>query len=107
MTTMSELHSEMSFGQMAENSEKAEALLKQLANRNRLMLLCHLVQREMSVSELSKAINLSQSALSQHLSKLKEQGIVSARKDGQQVFYRLASMEVNAILSTLYLIYCK
>jgi len=92
--------------QMAENAAAAEKMLKMLANQSRLRILCSLVNGEKSVNELEESVDLSQSALSQHLAKLRTAGIVSTEKRGQSVFYSLASVEVNAILSTLYLIYC-
>jgi DNA-binding transcriptional ArsR family regulator len=92
---------------MARNAAKAEALLKQLANANRLLVLCVLVSGEKTVGDLVKTVGLSQSALSQHLAKMRESGLVTAEKRGQLVYYNIASMEANALLSTLYLIYCK
>lgn len=92
---------------MARSSEKAERLLKLLANKHRLSILCSLTEGERSVGELEEFSGLSQSAMSQHLAKLRDAKIVMADKRGQMVFYKLASVEVNAILSTLYLIYCK
>lgn len=92
---------------MAQNSEKAALLLKQLANAKRLMILCALVKGERSVGDLASTVNLSHSAVSQHLGKMKDAGLVSSDKRGQMVLYSLASMEVNALLSTLYLIYCR
>ncbi len=92
---------------MKRNSAKAEALLSQLANKNRLMVLCNLVAGEKTVGDLGKSINISQSALSQHLAKMREAGLVSCEKRGQQVYYRICSMEAQAILSVLHLMYCK
>lgn len=92
---------------MERNASKAEAMLKSLANAKRLMILCHLVKSEKTVGELADLVGLSHSALSQHLSKMKENGLVVSDKRGQQVYYRIASPEVSAILSTLYLIYCR
>ncbi len=92
---------------MARSSENAERLLKLLANKHRLSILCSLTEGERSVGELEDCSSLSQSAMSQHLAKLRDAKIVMADKRGQMVFYKLASVEVNAILSTLYLIYCK
>lgn len=96
-----------SMQKMRRNSAKSEKLLKQLANRNRLLILCNLVKSEKTVSELLEVIDLSQSALSQHLAKMRSDKLVSADKRGKQVYYKLASFEVEALLSTLYLIYCK
>jgi ArsR family transcriptional regulator len=86
---------------------RAQAMLKQLANAKRLLILCQLVEGEKSVGDLSKIAALSQSALSQHLAKMRQSKLVETEKRGQMVYYRLASMEARAILSTLYLIYCK
>lgn len=96
-----------SLAMMERNASKAEAMLKSLANAKRLMILCHLVKSEQTVSELADIVGLSHSALSQHLAKMKENQLVVSDKRGQHVFYRIASPEVNAILSTLYLIYCR
>ena len=85
----------------------AEALLKDLAHAGRLMLLCEMVQGERSVGYLVEKTGFSQSSVSQHLARLKQAGIVESRKQGQFVYYRLANMDVQAILSTLYLIFCR
>lgn len=92
---------------MQGNAANAEAMLKQLANRRRLMILCYLVSGEKSVGDLIKSIGLSQSALSQHLAKMRRAGLVDSQKRGQMTYYRVASVEAQALLSTLYLIYCK
>lgn len=92
---------------MQRNAAKAEGMLKQLANARRLMILCSLVGGEKSVGELAKIVGLSSSALSQHLAKMREAELVDAEKRGQMVYYRISSMEAQALLSTLYLIYCK
>ncbi len=92
---------------MQRNAAKAEAMLKLLANAKRLMILCHLVKGEKSVGQLADLVNLSSSALSQHLAKMRDLQMVEADKQGQMVFYRISNPEVEAILSTLYLIYCK
>ena len=92
---------------MERNASKAEAMLKLLANAKRLMILCHLVKGEKSVGQLSDLVGLSQSALSQHLAKMRDLKIVDSDKQGQMVYYKISNHEVEAILSTLYLIYCK
>lgn len=99
--------SEQQKAQMSDNAQRAEALMKLLANQYRLQILCTLVTGEKSAGELEDNLNISQSAVSQHLAKLRKAEVVVAEKRGQMIFYRLASMEVQAILSTLYLIYCK
>ncbi|MGO8952864.1 MAG: ArsR/SmtB family transcription factor [Rhodomicrobium sp.] len=82
-------------------------MMKQLANPSRLTILCQLLSGERSVGELADFVGLSQSALSQHLAKMREAGLVTSEKRGQMVYYHLSSMKANALLSTLYLIYCK
>jgi len=92
---------------MKRNASKAASMLKQLASGPRLMILCSLVSGEKTVGELQEYVALSQSALSQHLAKLRAAGLVVGEKRGQAVCYSLSSMEAQAILSTLYLIYCR
>jgi ArsR family transcriptional regulator len=92
--------------EMQKNSKRAEAMLKQIANAKRLIILCNIVSDAKTVYQLEELTNLSQSAVSQHLAKLKSQKLVISEKKGKEVYYKLASMEVQAILSTLYLIYC-
>jgi len=92
---------------MARNAGKAAMLLKQLANAKRLAILCALVKGSQSVGNLAKLSDLSHSSVSQHLAKMKAAGLVTSEKHGQMVHYSLASMEVSALLSTLYLIYCR
>ena len=92
---------------MVQNASKAEKMLKLLANSRRLLILCHLVKREYSVGELIELVGLSQSALSQHLAKMRNDGLVATKKQGTTIYYRISKPEIEAILSTLYLIYCK
>lgn len=92
---------------MQNNASKAEKLLKLLANSRRLLILCHLLKRELTVGELEELIGLSQSALSQHLAKMRREDVLAVKKQGTHVYYFINKPEVEAILSTLYLIYCK
>lgn len=92
---------------MQKNSKKAESMLKMLANSKRLMILCHIFKGKKTVGDLTKLVSLSHSALSQHLAKMRALNLVESEKIGQEVFYRIESKEIEAILSTLYLIYCK
>lgn len=94
------------FADMKANACKAEEVLKQLANAKRLLILCSLLGGEKCVGELAQMVDLSQSALSQHLAKMKDAGLVASEKRGQMVYYSIVSMEVHALLSTLYLMYC-
>ncbi|WP_245165622.1 helix-turn-helix transcriptional regulator [Stappia sp. 28M-7] len=91
---------------MESKADEAAALLASMANSRRLLVLCHLVRGEYSVGALAERVGLSQSALSQHLAKMRVQGLVEARREGQTVYYRLAGQEVLAVLEALYGIYC-
>ena len=91
---------------MQENAQEASALLKSLANPSRLLVLCALVSREHTVGELEALTGLSQSAISQHLARLRESGLVATRRDAQRIFYSLHNDEVRAVLGTLHGLYC-
>lgn len=86
---------------------EAARLLKLLANENRLLILCRLVaEREMPVGALADAVGLSQSALSQHLAKMRDEGLVATRREAQTVHYRIADPDARRILALLKNIYC-
>ena len=97
---------EMDIADMQENAKRATALLKSMANESRLLILCQLSQKEMSVSEMAEYIPLSQSALSQHLSVLRREGLVKTRRSSQFVHYSLDSEEVKAVIGVLYEQFC-
>lgn len=82
-------------------------VLKALASRPRLMVLCKLAEHgEMRVGEIAEAVDLSQSALSQHLARMREEGLLAFRRDGQQLFYRIEDPRCEALLVTLHRLYC-
>jgi DNA-binding transcriptional ArsR family regulator len=84
------------------------ALLRELANDRRLLILCSLVETgEATVGSLAEAVDLSQSALSQHLARLREEGIVAFRRDAQTLWYRIADPRVESLLATLHRLYCR
>jgi DNA-binding transcriptional ArsR family regulator len=91
---------------LEEKAEEVAALLSAMANPKRLIVLCNLINRELSVGALASIVELSDAALSQHLAKLRMQKLVNTRRDGQTIYYRLASEKVREVLSTLYRIYC-
>ena len=96
-----------SMADFAESAAEAVRLLKALANEKRLMILCKLLERgEMNVTTLCDNVGLSQSALSQHLTKMREEKIIDFRRDGQTIYYHVSSPNVNRILKTLKSIYC-
>ena len=96
----------MDIADMQENAKRATALLKSMANESRLLILCQLSQKEMSVGEMAEYIPLSQSALSQHLSILRREGLVKTRRSSQYVHYSLDSEEVKAVIGVLYEHFC-
>lgn len=91
---------------MQAHAEEAAMLMKQLSSPARLLILCALVESELAVNELNEKVQLSQSALSQHLAKLREANLVATRKEKQTVFYRLKGSEVIQIMAVLKNIYC-
>lgn len=92
---------------LEDKAGEAAEFLKLLANPHRLLILCRLaVEREMSVGALTDAVGLGQSALSQHLAKLREEGLVATRRDAQTVHYRIADRNVARVLALLKDIYC-
>lgn len=91
---------------MAKHSGAASDLLKAMANPNRLMILCLLDEGELSVGELNERIPLSQSALSQHLAVLRNDGLVTTRRESQTVFYTLAPGPSLQIIHVLHDHYC-
>ncbi len=97
----------MNIADMQQNAESASQLLKTLANPNRLMVLCNIVKQERTVGELEKLVGLSQSALSQHLSRLRYEGIVACRRKGKSAYYSLKDERVRRVLEVLYGIYCE
>ena len=96
----------ISFEEMSTNAANAEAFLKQLANSYRLMILCALIDGELSVGELNERIPVSQSSLSQHLAKLREAGFVTTRRESQTIYYQLTDPRVKTIIENLYTLFC-
>lgn len=91
---------------MQTNATKASELMKLLGHPHRLMILCELNQGECSVGELSERIGINQSPLSQHLARMRHEGVVDSRREAQTVYYSLAGEEVAAVISLLYELYC-
>ncbi|MFD1199327.1 ArsR/SmtB family transcription factor [Brucella gallinifaecis] len=96
---------EKKFIDLVDNSSSAADFLSALANNKRLLILCKLLHNEMSVGALAKAIDLSQSALSQHLAKLRALDLVSTRRDAQTIYYMVSSPHIELMLSTLSSLY--
>lgn len=92
---------------MAENAGAAAALLKTLGHECRLLILCHLLEGEKTVTQLNERVPLTQSALSQHLARLRHEELVAIRKDAQMVYYSLSSDKVKRVIATLHELYCR
>lgn len=93
--------------EMARHAEDAAQFLKLMANPHRLMILCHLLEAEMSVSEINEHVPLSQSALSQHLAVLRNSGMVLTRREQQTIHYSLGNPGVTAIIRELHAQFCQ
>lgn len=91
---------------MKRSASDAVSLLKSLANESRLLIVCVLAEGEYSVGQLNQRIKLSQSALSQHLAVLREQGLVSTRRESQTIYYRLSDSVAMDIVTLLHDVYC-
>ncbi len=91
---------------MEAAADKASELLKSLANRHRLLILCQLVDGERSVGELAAFLNARDSTVSQHLALLRKDGLVQARREAQTIYYSIASFPARRVLETLFAIYC-
>lgn len=91
---------------MLQQSSQAATFLKALSNENRLMILCHILDQELSVTALNEKLPLSQSALSQHLAVLRKDGLVNTRRESQTIFYSIGDLRVKALIKTLHNLFC-
>jgi len=91
---------------MRDAADQASALLKTLGHPGRLMILCNLVEGERSVGNLADELEISQSALSQHLARMRSEGLVETRRDSQNVYYNVTDGTVRALIKSLYKIFC-
>ncbi|MCL2590035.1 MAG: metalloregulator ArsR/SmtB family transcription factor [Betaproteobacteria bacterium] len=97
---------QLTSSQMKAQAEKAVSLLKLLGNEDRLLLLCQLAQGERNVGQLEEMLEIRQPTLSQQLGVLRLAGLVATRKEGKQVYYRMANEAAIAVINTLYMLYC-
>ncbi len=95
----------MDIGELEKNAAKAANLLKAISNDKRLLILCALYKNERCVGDLEEIVGLSQSALSQHLARLRRDGLVMTRRDAQTIYYSLEDDTVKTLLRALYGIY--
>lgn len=94
-------------GQMTRNAREASEFLKALAHESRLLILCILSEGEKSVGDLEMILDQRQSTVSQQLARLRLDGLVTTRRDGKSVYYRLANDDVRTILTALYSVFCQ
>ncbi len=93
---------------LAKQAANVARVMNLLSNENRLLILCYLMMRkEMKVGEIVDAVKLSQSALSQHLTKLREDGLVEFRRESQTLYYRIADPRVTKLIRVLKKLYCE
>ncbi len=88
-------------------ASEASGFLKQLASQQRLMILCHLLDGEMSVSQLQERLKIEQSAISQHLAKLRQEHIITARRKSRQKYYSIADPKALRMIELLHALYCE
>ncbi len=91
---------------MLAAADQASALLKALAHRHRLVIICQLIEKERSVGELAELLAVRDSTVSQHLALLRKDGLVATRRDGQTIWYSIGSPQAREIVRTLYREYC-
>lgn len=91
---------------MRKHASEAASMLRQLAHEARLGVLCELIGGEKTAGELVEKSGLSQSALSQHLAKLRGEGLVATRREGQTIFYRIADAKAARLIGVLHELYC-
>ena len=96
----------LDFADMMDNARDASAFLKALAHEGRLMILCHLVNGEKSVTELERLLDSRQAAVSQQLARLRLEGLVDNRREGKAIFYRIADDRVEQMVSMIHDMFC-
>jgi DNA-binding transcriptional ArsR family regulator len=94
-------------GKMLDNAREASEFLKAVAHESRLIILCLLVERERTVTELEDLLGLRQSAVSQQLARLRAEDLVEARREGKNIYYSIGRSEVAEIIGALYRAFCK
>lgn len=101
-----EPNAEIDLEQMAQSADRASSLMKTLGHKDRLMILCQLADGEKSVGQIADLLEISQSPLSQHLSRMRKEGLVDTRREAQTIYYSLKSGEASRIVEVLYELFC-
>lgn len=97
---------ELELEEMEAAADRASKLMKTLGHRDRLMILCQLAEEEKSVGEIADLLGIRQSPLSQHLARMRNEGLVKTRRESQTIYYSLANNDVTKVIEVLYEIYC-
>lgn len=97
----------LDLGELREHVDAAASLLKALSNENRLMILCSLSESELSVGDIQERVPLSQSALSQHLAKLRSENLVKTRRESQTIYYSLHDVRASRLINVLHDLFCE
>lgn len=101
-----EISTDIDLAQMARSADRASSLMKTLGHKDRLMILCQLADGEKSVGEIADLLRISQSPLSQHLSRMRKEKLVDTRRQAQTIYYSLKSGEASRIVEFLYELFC-
>jgi ArsR family transcriptional regulator len=107
MYLMDPSHDTLDLAHMRTSARTVTALLRAIANEDRLLLLCQMTRGERSVGELEAELDIHQPTLSQQLGVLRNEGLVTTRRDGKRIFYAVADPKLLGLLNTLYTLYCK
>lgn len=100
------MNTDLEITTMRDSADQVVGILKSLANTDRLIILCHLFQAELNVSQIENLTHIQQPTLSQQLMMLRKSDVVSTRRDGKQIFYSIKDQNLVVILNTLYQLYC-
>ncbi len=103
---MPDIHPPLDIARMRASARHVSALLRALANEDRLLLLCQMTQGERSVGEFQAALDIRQPTLSQQLGVLRAEGLVTTRREGKRIHYSVADPKLLALLGSLYALYC-
>lgn len=100
------MNTDLEITTMRDSADQVVGILKSLANTDRLIILCHLSQAELNVSQIENLTHIQQPTLSQQLMMLRKSDVVSTRRNGKQIFYSIKDQNLVVILNTLYQLYC-
>lgn len=101
------MNTDLEITTMRDSAELVVGVLKSLANTDRLLILCHLAQQELNVSQIEQITDIKQPTLSQQLMMLRKSDVVMTRRDGKQIYYSIKDANLVQVLNTLYQLYCQ